>query len=65
MHFNTWIEMATGQHVEYCRAGSVDQNLARQSDGIQLARTDDKASGKDTDRPTLKALQSLCVMAIP
>lgn len=51
--------MATGQRVGYCRVSSVDQNLARQLDGIQLDRTfEDKASGKDTDRPALKALQS-------
>lgn len=51
--------MAAGQRVGYCRVSSVDQNLARQLDGIELDRVfEDKASGKNTDRPALKALQA-------
>jgi DNA invertase Pin-like site-specific DNA recombinase len=50
--------MATGQTVGYVRVSSVDQNLARQLDGIKLDRLfEDKASGKDTKRPALTALQ--------
>lgn len=50
--------MATGQTVGYVRVSSVDQNLARQLDGIKLDRVfEDKASGKDTKRPALAALQ--------
>jgi DNA invertase Pin-like site-specific DNA recombinase len=50
--------MATGQTVGYVRMSSVDQNLARQLDGIKLDRLfEDKASGKDTKRPALTALQ--------
>lgn len=50
--------MATGQSVGYVRVSSVDQNLARQLDGIKLDRVfEDKASGKDTKRPALAALQ--------
>ena len=38
--------MALGQTVEYVRVSSVDQNLARQLDGIKLDRViEDKASG--------------------
>lgn len=50
--------MATGQSVGYVTVSSVDQNLARQLDGIKLDRVfEDKASGKDTKRPALAALQ--------
>lgn len=50
--------MAAGQRVGYCRVSSVDQNLARQLDGIQLDRVfEDKASGKNAERPALKQLQ--------
>jgi DNA invertase Pin-like site-specific DNA recombinase len=51
--------MATGQKVGYTRVSSVDQNLARQLDGIKLDRVfEDKASGKDVKRPALTALQA-------
>ena len=47
-----------GQRIGYVRVSSVDQNDARQLDGMTLDRTfTDKASGKDIDRPELKALQ--------
>jgi DNA invertase Pin-like site-specific DNA recombinase len=51
--------MATGQTVGYVRVSSIDQNLARQLDGIRLDRVfEDKASGKDVKRPALVALQA-------
>lgn len=43
--------------IGYVRISSVDQNTARQLDGVTLDETyTDKRSGKDTDRPELKAL---------
>lgn len=49
--------MAAGQRVGYTRVSSVDQNEARQLEGVQLDRTfTDKASGKDANRPQLQAL---------
>lgn len=44
----------TGQRIGYTRVSTVDQNDARQLDGIAVDRTfTDKASGKNTDRPEL------------
>lgn len=44
-----------GQDIGYIRVSSIDQNTARQLDGIQLEKTfTDKASGKNTDRPQLQ-----------
>jgi DNA invertase Pin-like site-specific DNA recombinase len=49
--------MATGQAVGYIRVSSVDQNAARQLDGIKLDRVfQDKVSGKDTNRPALQEM---------
>jgi DNA invertase Pin-like site-specific DNA recombinase len=46
-----------GQRVGYTRVSSVEQNDARQSEGVQVERTfTDKCSGKDTARPELKQL---------
>ena len=46
-----------GQNIGYFRVSSVDQNTARQLEGITLDKTfEDKCSGKDTNRPQLKAL---------
>ena len=46
-----------GQRIGYIRVSSFDQNPERQLEGIQLDRTfTDKASGKDTKRPQLKAM---------
>lgn len=46
-----------GQAVGYVRVSSLDQNSARQLDGIHTDKTfTDKASGKDTERPQLQAL---------
>lgn len=43
-----------GQRVGYQRVSTVDQNTARQLDGVQLDKVFiDKASGKDANRPEL------------
>lgn len=45
-----------GQRVGYIRVSSIDQNTDRQLDDIDLDKTfTDHCSGKDTDRPQLKA----------
>lgn len=45
--------------VGYVRVSSVEQNTARQLDGIEVERTfTDKASGKDTARPQLDEMMS-------
>ena len=47
----------SGQRVAYTRVSTLDQNTARQLDGIAVDRTfTDSASGKDTQRPQLVAL---------
>src|ERR1039458_390348 len=44
------------KRIGYIRVSSVDQNTVRQLDGVQLDKVfTDKASGKDTNRPQLKA----------
>jgi DNA invertase Pin-like site-specific DNA recombinase len=44
----------TGQRIGYARVSADDQNLDRQLDNIQVARTFiDKASCKDVKRPHL------------
>jgi DNA invertase Pin-like site-specific DNA recombinase len=46
-----------GQRLGYIRVSTVDQNTARQLDGIELdERFEDKCSGKDRERPALQAL---------
>lgn len=52
---------AKGQVVGYRRVSSVDQNEARQLEGLELDKVfTDKASGKDTKRPQLeRALEFL------
>ena len=48
-----------GQKIGYVRVSSVDQNDARQLDGLVLDKIfTDKASGKDVHRPQLQALLS-------
>ena len=48
---------AHGKRIGYVRVSSVDQNDARQLDGVDLDKTfTDKASGKDTLRPQLQAM---------
>jgi DNA invertase Pin-like site-specific DNA recombinase len=45
-----------GKRIGYVRVSSIDQNTARQLDGVELDKVfTDKASGKDTNRPQLKA----------
>ena len=45
-----------GQNVGYIRVSSVEQNTARQLEGINLDTIfEDHCSGKDTNRPQLKA----------
>ena len=45
-----------GKRVGYLRVSSLDQNEVRQLDGIELNKIfTDKASGKDTERPQLRA----------
>lgn len=45
-----------GQQIGYTRVSSLTQNTARQLDGFTVDRTfEDKASGKDTQRPQLVA----------
>ena len=49
----------SGQNVGYVRVSTVDQNTARQLEGVPLDKTfTDKASGKNTDRPQLIACLS-------
>ena len=46
----------TGQSVGYIRVSSVTQNTARQLEAVKLDKVfEDKASGKNTDRPQLTA----------
>lgn len=48
----------SGKVVGYIRVSSVEQNTARQLDGLHRDKTfEDKASGKDTARPALTALK--------
>ena len=47
----------TGQIIGYTRISSVNQNDARQLDGVKLDKTfTDTASGKNTDRPQFQAM---------
>lgn len=47
----------TGQRVAYRRVSTVEQDTARQLDGMEFdAEFEDKASGKDTKRPQLEAM---------
>lgn len=46
----------TGQQVAYIRVSTLLQNTARQLDGVKLDKLfEDRASGKNTDRPELAA----------
>ena len=46
----------SGKRIGYVRVSSVDQNEARQLEGVALDKVfTDKASGKDTSRPQLQA----------
>ncbi|AIN82802.1 recombinase family protein [Corynebacterium sp. ATCC 6931] len=47
--------------IGYKRVSTVDQNTDRQLEGVELDRVfEDKASGKDTNRPELQAAISFC-----
>jgi len=51
----------TGQRIGYRRCSSIDQNTARQLDGLLISKTfTDNASGKNTDRPQLHAALQFC-----
>jgi DNA invertase Pin-like site-specific DNA recombinase len=51
----------TGQRIGYKRVSTIDQNTARQLDGVPLDKFfEDKASGKDTNRPQLQAALGYC-----
>jgi len=48
--------MVAAKRIGYIRVSSIDQNTVRQLDGVELDKVfTDKASGKDTNRPQLKA----------
>lgn len=49
----------TGQRVGYIRVSSLDQNAARQLEGVAVDRVFvDHASGKDAQRPKLEDLRA-------
>ena len=51
----------TGQRIGYKRVSTLEQNTARQLDGIVVGKIfEDKASGKDTARPQLQAALEFC-----
>ncbi len=53
------VKKITGQNVGYVRVSTVIQNTARQLDGVALDKVfEDRASGKNTDRPQLAACMS-------
>lgn len=51
----------TGMRIGYKRVSTVDQNTERQLDGVPVDEMyEDKASGKDTNRPQLQAALKHC-----
>jgi DNA invertase Pin-like site-specific DNA recombinase len=51
----------TGQRIGYRRVSSLDQSTARQLEGVRLNKCfTDSASGKDTNRPQLRAALDYC-----
>lgn len=49
----------TGKRIGYIRVSSVDQNIERQLEGIELDKTFiDKTSGRSTERPALQEMLS-------
>src|SRR4051794_3919465 len=47
----------TGQRIGYVRVSTLDQSTIRQLDGVDLDRVfEDKASGKDLNRPQLEEM---------
>lgn len=54
-------EKGNGQRIGYRRVSSILQNTARQLEGVTVNKMfEDKASGKDTNRPQLKAALEFC-----
>lgn len=54
-------EVAAGQRIGYRRVSTLDQSTARQLEGVRLDKSfTDKASGKDTNRPQLRAALDYC-----
>jgi DNA invertase Pin-like site-specific DNA recombinase len=52
---------AAGQRIGYRRVSTLDQSTARQLEGVCLNKCfTDKASGKDTNRPQLRAALDYC-----
>lgn len=46
----------SGQNIAYVRVSTIEQNTARQLDGMEFDKTfTDKASAKDTNRPALQS----------
>lgn len=51
----------SGKQIGYLRVSTLVQNTARQLDGVVLDKVfEDKASGKDADRPQLMACLDYC-----
>jgi len=51
----------TGQRIGYRRVSTADQNTARQLENVPINKMfEDKLSGKDTERPQLKACLDFC-----
>ena len=51
------IELMTGKSIGYIRVSTIEQNLERQLEGINLDRSFiDKVSGKSVDRPALQEM---------
>jgi DNA invertase Pin-like site-specific DNA recombinase len=51
----------TGQRIGYKRVSTVEQNTARQLDGVAVGKVfEDKASGKDRARPQLQTALEFC-----
>ena len=47
----------TGQRIGYVRVSTLDQNTARQLDGVDVDKVfEDRASGKDSNRPELERM---------
>ena len=59
---DTWeVSQVTGQRIGYKRVSTVEQNTARQLDGVAVSKVfEDKASGKDRSRPQLQLALEFC-----
>src|SRR3954453_7124185 len=59
LYLDTFENIMLGQRIGYIRVSSLDQQVARQLEGIEVDKTfTDKASGKDAKRPQLEFLLS-------